>query len=210
MKNFSKLAITAAMLVSGSAFAATTTISGTGHDLSQSGSGGASTGDNGQMCVYCHTPHGGATSTPLWNRNAYAKNDYTLYTSPTIDMTIGQPGADSLICLGCHDGITAMDSIVNEPNKGWSTATTRTMSSTVSGYIGVDLKSEHPVGVTYDTTTDGDQAFKALNTATANGVTFYSTKVECASCHQVHTYDNMPFLRTTNDNSNLCFACHNK
>ncbi len=74
-----------------------------------------------EICVYCHTPHG-ANSTaaaPLWNRTV-TKRTYTLYNderqSP-LDLKVSQPGPNSLTCLSCHDGATAIDSVINMPTQ---------------------------------------------------------------------------------------------
>lgn len=80
----------------------------------------------GEVCVYCHTPHGGESSNaPLWNRTVPATGSYTPYSSSTIDTNGGvipQPDGISLACLSCHDGTIAVDSIVNAPGSGtaWS------------------------------------------------------------------------------------------
>ena len=51
---------------------------------------------NGDICVFCHTPHGGRTDVagggaPLWNRRlpATAANSYTIYDSPNFDKAGG-------------------------------------------------------------------------------------------------------------------------
>jgi len=101
-------------------------ISNTRHNLTMSYLG-STTGNMdlarnnyGEVCVYCHTPHG-ANSTidgPLWNRT----NKGTTYT--TYDMALmsgqtpAQPGINSLTCLSCHDGAVAIDSIINMPGSG--------------------------------------------------------------------------------------------
>lgn len=77
--------------------------------------------DYGEVCVYCHTPHG-ANSTlpqaPLWNRTNPG-NTYTLYNiTLTSGQTPTQPGVNSLTCLSCHDGTVAIDSIINMPGSG--------------------------------------------------------------------------------------------
>jgi len=77
--------------------------------------------DYGQVCVYCHTPHA-ANSTaaaPLWNRTIKA-HTYATYDQLGTQLTqvIGQPGPASLTCLSCHDGLTAVDSIINMPGSG--------------------------------------------------------------------------------------------
>lgn len=104
------------------------TIGNTRHNLSQRSTDGTYNGTtmdayrnnyNAQVCVYCHTPHGanqlgGTGNAPLWNRTARTTT-YTLYNQQTLSNTITQPGPNSLTCLSCHDGQTAVDSIVNMP-----------------------------------------------------------------------------------------------
>jgi mono/diheme cytochrome c family protein len=81
--------------------------------------------DYGEVCVYCHTPHG-ASSTgagaqlPLWNRTI-TTTTYQVYSalnSATMTQPVTQPGANSLACLSCHDGQTAVDSVINMPGSG--------------------------------------------------------------------------------------------
>jgi hypothetical protein len=74
----------------------------------------------GDICVYCHTPHGAnkQIQAPLWNRTINPGN-YTIYDKPTTLMRpIGLPGPNSLTCLSCHDGTIAIDSILNMPGSG--------------------------------------------------------------------------------------------
>jgi len=77
--------------------------------------------DYGEVCIYCHTPHGAnkQISAPLWNRTVNNSGSYTIYDKPTTLMRpIGQPGPNSLTCLSCHDGTIAIDSILNMPGSG--------------------------------------------------------------------------------------------
>jgi hypothetical protein len=74
----------------------------------------------GEICVYCHTPHGANTqvAAPLWNRTINT-GQYTIYDKlRTLNRPIGQPGPNSLTCLSCHDGTIAIDSIINMPGSG--------------------------------------------------------------------------------------------
>jgi len=89
-------------------------------------SGGAgqmdtSRNDYGQVCVYCHTPHGAnnTIAAPLWNR-AIPATTYTTYNTlgTAVDQTYTQPGGSSLVCLSCHDGQQAVDAIMNMPGAG--------------------------------------------------------------------------------------------
>ena len=106
-------------------------IGNTRHNMTQrQTSGGGPSGvsmdqfrnDYQEVCVYCHTPHGANTSValPLWNRTMKATT-YTTYNqlgTSSLTQTVTQPGAASLSCLSCHDGQTAVDSIINMPGSG--------------------------------------------------------------------------------------------
>src|SRR6185436_16126570 len=49
----------------------TNIVAGGPHDLSNgSALRNTNTTIDGQTCVFCHTPHGGSNSIPLWNRSA--------------------------------------------------------------------------------------------------------------------------------------------
>jgi len=114
-------------------------ITNTRHNLTQSYLGGnagfmsLSRNDYGEVCVYCHTPHGANSNValPLWNRTikstTYATYD-TLGTS-TLTQTVNQPGRNSLSCLSCHDGTVAIDSIINMPGSGKYQASQATSQS---------------------------------------------------------------------------------
>ncbi len=77
--------------------------------------------DYGDVCVYCHTPHGAANvALPLWNRTI-KQTTYTTYDTlgtSTLTQTVTQPGVNSLACLSCHDGQVAVDSVINMPGSG--------------------------------------------------------------------------------------------
>lgn len=78
----------------------------------------------GEICVYCHTPHSANTqiAAPLWNRTV-VPTTYTIYNFPTtLGSPVTQPGVNSLTCLSCHDGVTAVDSIINIPGFAYSKA----------------------------------------------------------------------------------------
>lgn len=90
-------------------------------------------GGGSEVCVFCHTPHHSvkndvtfagvmgtlaATSfgeAPLWNRQAKAGNTYVGYGATIGGTTVGAPGGVTLACLSCHDGVTALDNLVNGP-----------------------------------------------------------------------------------------------
>lgn len=106
-------------------------VANTRHNLTQrQASGGGPSGsimdpyrnDYGEVCVYCHTPHGAnaAVQLPLWN-HTIKTTTYTTYSAlgtSSLTQPITQPGANSLSCLSCHDGQVAIDSIINMPGSG--------------------------------------------------------------------------------------------
>jgi len=74
-------------------------ITGTKHDLSAYGGAG------NELCVFCHTPHGGATGgiAPLWNRSQVSATNF--YNSATLDAATSVASAnltDAPLCLSCH------------------------------------------------------------------------------------------------------------
>lgn len=87
----------------------------------------------GEVCVYCHTPHGADTNVklPLWNRTTKATTykTYNELGTSTLTQAVSQPGANSLSCLSCHDGQTAVDSIINMPGSGRYQASQATSSN---------------------------------------------------------------------------------
>jgi len=99
-------------------------IANTRHNLTMSYSGFAFRmepyrNDYFEVCVYCHTPHGAnqTAAAPLWNRTV-SQRSYTLYNQVTaLGRPMTQPGPNSLTCLSCHDGATAIDSIINMPTQ---------------------------------------------------------------------------------------------
>jgi predicted CXXCH cytochrome family protein len=189
------------------------TITGSAHDFS------ASAWSGGQICVPCHTPHKANTTVadaPLWN-HALSTATYTLYSTTTLNATIGQPGNSSKLCLSCHDGTVAVNSF------GGTTGTTM-----IGGgdKIGPDLRGEHPIGFTYDAalaTADGSLKNPATTSVTIGSGTstktgpiattmLYGGKMECASCHDVHnTFTNGgKLLKVALTASAICTTCHSK
>lgn len=175
----------------------------------------------GEVCVYCHTPHGGQNSTnaPLWNRNfGPASGSYQMYDaawSSTINMTVASsPQGVSLACLSCHDGTIGLDVIVNRPNADTALAPSGSVMPGNAGQffanLGTDLRNDHPISVTYSVASD--PAFNAPDAGNRiNGeLPLYSGRVECGTCHNPHNTTYTPFLRKANSSSSLCRTCHIK
>jgi predicted CXXCH cytochrome family protein len=108
-------------------------IANTKHNLSSSGTGANHSTNQGEICVFCHTPHGSnqGASAPLWNKKIGDPTQYKVYSSTTLDapslsftdsVTSGgvttTVGTVSMACLSCHDGTQAMDTVLNAPGSG--------------------------------------------------------------------------------------------
>ena len=183
-------------------------IIGTKHDLSNYGWG------TDQTCKFCHTPHNAQSSqlAPLWNHGSAATVIYNLYgeggSSPTFKATntISQPSGSTKACMSCHDGTVAMDTFGTQ---------TGTHKMGGKSNLGADLRNDHPVSFTYDSalaTADGHLAMPVSGSWVDAGrkVPLFNSKMECASCHDVHDDSNSPFLRKNNVGSALCLSCHIK
>lgn len=121
-------------------------VMGSRHDLSSGGGGSYFQFVTGEVCVFCHVPHGasgvvrektyiwnssgsdyqntgGAGNRPLllWNRalaNAGSSEgvNYTLYRSSSLNSFSGRVRVYSLLCMSCHDGVGSLNVLLNYPN----------------------------------------------------------------------------------------------
>jgi predicted CXXCH cytochrome family protein len=204
--NIFKIAATALLMVSGTVSAQT--IANTRHDL---GWWLGNNTDNGQICVYCHTPHNASETQPappLWNK-VQTTSTFAIYSSPTINNPTGQPEGSSLACLTCHDGTLAMDAMINPPS-GFVPTNDQMQGP---NNLGTDLSNDHPISIGYSLAADSDFNDPATVTTTLplfSGTQDANYQVECGSCHDVHDDSINPFLRISNDNSALCLTCHVK
>lgn len=155
-------------------------IAATKHNLGNgAGPGGRNQTDaTAEICVFCHTPHGGDTAAPvpLWNKRLGVAGapagggTYTTYATlqtPSLDGTVAAVGSVSMACLSCHDGTQAMDNVINAPGSGgviadgggndgrpwaWTGATVDPATGRLTSgpaLIGTDLSNDHPIGIQY-------------------------------------------------------------
>jgi len=182
-------------------------ISGSAHDL-------RAQSYTTEVCNVCHTPHNADTTAaglaaPLWDHQITATSTFTVYSSATLNASMGQPSGVSKLCLSCHDGSVAIDS--------FGGSTTGSTSMTGSALVGTDLKNDHPVSFVYNATlasNDGELFDPSTTTSLGGSITsdlLFSNSVECASCHDVHnTAGNAKLLTINNAASALCLTCHDK
>jgi len=184
---FSKTAVSAAvagatLMVSSSVFAtapAINSIADSWHNLGAGNSKGADANNDGaanhstatgEVCVFCHTPHGGdsTAAVPIWNRNLGGQT-YKRYSTAgpdglgttTFDAQEAPVGSVSIACLSCHDGTQALDAMLNAPGSGSSWQTTGTtmtggdidtdgsLETGIVQNLGTDLSNDHPISMQY-------------------------------------------------------------
>ena len=127
---------------------------------------------NGQTCVFCHTPHAGSVSVPLWTRSN-TTSTYQLYASSSLDAAAPTSAAIqsgvSGACMSCHDGSIAIDVLTNLAGVAHTASVAFTRQTTAkatysangtgsanimsggSPFLGTDLRNDHPVAIVYET-----------------------------------------------------------
>lgn len=132
--------------------------------------------DTTEVCVFCHTPHGGRTdvagnAAPIWNRASSTSTYPQYYQSPNFDAagtTPGIPKGVSVACLSCHDGTVAFDALINLPGRGgyqtatpasagWNAGTSALVDTADNTFnettavpfpnVGEDLRNDHPISM---------------------------------------------------------------
>lgn len=178
------------------------------HDL-----GSSSSGWDSRRCEVCHVLATGSEQASAWINELPGPSTYTVYgsgdvRSSTLDAWIEQPAGTSLMCLGCHDGVTALDT-GHGPRP-----------------VGTALTDDHPISFVYDAALaarDGSLADPRAAqvslidseggswTGTIDQLLLEGGRMECISCHDVHGRAANPgLLKMSNEESRLCFTCHLK
>lgn len=223
-------------------------VSDTPHNLSTGGGGNFYSNDESQICVFCHTPHNATASKPLWN-NLSGNMDFTIYSSATMETDVmaaiaaagGLPvGSTSRLCLSCHEGTTALNTLANPGSAGadptmigWASFAEAfaIYGPGVGPRLSNDLSNMHPIGFDY-TLASTDPDIKVWTIPDALGVKFVDGGsgekfLECITCHEPHVdgdwnssgenVGDFPgdtayrkFMRIPNTSSALCLACHDK
>ena len=177
------------------------------HNLAVSGPGPV-TSQEGEVCIFCHTPHSSYVDVkPLWDHTLSVQT-YNTYTSSTYNAAPGTPSAGtSKVCLSCHDGTVALGQTVS---RGLIQTSGAMQSSDI---LGSNLSSNHPVS--FKPVDDGQLASTLFQNPPATldpAVRLAAGQVECTSCHNPHSERldaaAQKFLVRPNNGGALCLACH--
>ena len=173
------------------------------HNLSVSGSGEFRSLTINQVCAFCHAPHSPKPLPPMWNRDDVGQT-YIQYSSSTLITVPGQPQGSSRLCLACHDGTVALESMRKLPEKGKGNRSDRRLTG--RGNLGTDLSDDHPISFLYDS------ALYAASGQLAHPDTvplpLEEGMMRCGTCHDPHDDSLKPFLRMPSKDGELCTACH--
>ncbi len=145
------------------------------------------------LCTPCHTPHepklpdAAVPGAPPVRFVSYASDPTTLDRS-------------SVLCLSCHDGVTAQDVFSGAHALSWATPV-GTSTLPISGRV------SHPIGVRMPL---GDPTYRSPAEVQSSGlIKLPGGRVQCISCHDPHNTDRHPaMLVQSNRGSRLCLACH--
>lgn len=150
---------------------------GSGNSLTKTPSGNTPanhSSNTGEICVFCHTPHGGdnTAAVPIWNKklgiggvsNDLSYKRYGQLGTTTFDASEAPIGNVTIACLSCHDGTQAIDNMINQPGSGgYNPAAARLggmsggdldsatgkLLTTVVQNLGTDLSNDHPVSMQF-------------------------------------------------------------
>lgn len=212
------------------ATAADPELKATKHDFTSTGPVGSSfTGNAGQWCMTCHTPHGGNSTQLAWNQglstNATIGFGSSQKTTAGTDLptNIAAWSGTTKFCLSCHDGSVAVGTSSHDP---WTTPVLITDADKIVG-SGGNLSGTHPVGVPYAGETSAYNSitsqtsawnFETIADFSGSGVKLFKDPtttargIECATCHDPHNKQvyasAVKFLRVAP--ADLCQTCHVK
>lgn len=181
------------------------------HNLSLSGTSPIKGGLD--PCLYCHVPHSGVQNPnpALWSQTLSTQS-YSTYTSTTLHNTTQQPvlGADSSLCLSCHDGTVA----VGQTQPYGQIKMTGNMYA--QDVFGNNLQGSHPFSLKMPMVDAPDlvPSLTASHTTAdpLNAVKLINNNVECTSCHTPHNQAidmvSKNFLVRDSSSGQMCLACH--
>ncbi len=158
------------------------------HDFSGAGEDGRA------LCLPCHAPHRVDAEAPRLDQRAQTAQPLTPYRARDVELD-----GWSLLCLGCHDGVTAVGV--------YSTGHAITIAGQLgNSRLGTSGLRSHPVGNKYP---EGRPDYQPRAAVEAAGLLMPGGHIQCGTCHDAHnTYGYTGMLKISNERSRLCLTCH--
>ena len=194
----------------------TANVSNTVHNLSATGPFfSLYVTDEQEVCIFCHTPHGGSLTGPLWNKaDPSPAGGFIFYDSATLSTTVKGVSAvnpESLICLSCHDGSVSVNHLLNYGQTFPITTSSNGQTNTeIVGTPGANMRiggsptnpgdegqlgDDHPISFSYRDVFNEYQGASKPGLVDPDSAAFLASdvrlfggneRVECSSCHDPH------------------------
>lgn len=160
-------------------------------------------GGTDRICVFCHTPHMASPESTLWSRPEPETATFDLYAgrlaikdeasgSQYNSPTITYPNGASRMCMSCHDGATAIGTVLGQPAEIAMEGDKRF----VEGSAVIDLSVSHPVSFVWDsqveTYVDAWHLSEATGSVYSLPVNYNiahldgNSRMQCTTCHDPH------------------------
>lgn len=105
-----------------------------------------------QVCKFCHTPHSAANSRGIWNRkdpDQSGGKTFLMYTGSKTLSTAARkasvPSSESLFCLSCHDGRSAVN-VVHRSDPGQGVTAGSTIDPYYAGEFALSMGGVSAIG----------------------------------------------------------------
>ena len=197
--------LAAMLLVSTPGLAQGVSVLASKHNLSVSGPGPVKAQSETQVCIFCHTPHHGAS---LGTNRPGSLATYQPYNSTTLVSPVpGSPSGATRVCLSCHDGTIALGQTLASGRIPFVNAGPGGTLAPGSSNLGTDLRRSHPVSF-------APALSPKLRAPPPDDPVKLDAagRVQCTSCHNPHWDKVDPvqgkFLVKQNRGSALCLTCH--
>ncbi len=148
------------------------------------------------LCTPCHTPHlVDPPTAALDARSPGARPPLRPYQG--LDLTLDEW---SLMCLGCHDGVSATD-VFSSAHAVGATDQRALGANQPRGLRG------HPVGIRYPGA--GVDGYRSGAWVEGVGLPLPDGRIQCITCHDPHNEQgHVGLLQISNERSQMCVACH--
>ena len=190
-----------------------------------------------EICIFCHTPHNATPQSSLWNRpDPASMGSFPVYGGALVikgsfnvaDATLHSqyntalfpyPNGASKLCLSCHDGVTAIGTVLD--GTAFHMLNASNISAMGDPRLVINLATSHPISFVFDgqvladvsQVKPGQYQLPTLSDVPLDG----QQRMQCTTCHDPHedtrTAVGLPFWRhrtnvTTGAFIDVCNDCH--